>query len=322
MSDTFHIPVLLNEVIEYLDPQDGEIAFDATLGGGGHALEIAKRISPNGILIATDLDPESIKVAEKKFLEAEIKSKYFLRKANYRKIDSVLTELGLEQVDIVLADLGLSSYDFESSGRGFSFQKDEPLDMRFDPESSPEYKRHEPRTAKFLLKSLTEKELETMFSTYGEEKFSKKIARAIVEQRQEKEIETTADLFELIKKALPAKFRFKAGDSARRIFQSLRIEVNRELENIEEFLPKAFAALKPGGRMAVISFHSLEDRIVKHFFLSKAKGCICPPDFPQCVCGKTPEGKILTRKPVGPSEEEVESNRRSASAKMRVLQKV
>lgn len=321
MSGTYHIPVLLNEVIEYLDPMNGEVAFDATLGGGGHALEIAKRISPNGILIATDLDPASIDAAEKRFTDAGIQ-KYFLRRNNYRNIDQVLEELNISKVDIVLADLGLSSYDFDLSGRGFSFQKDEPLDMRFDPESSPENKRHEPRTAKYLLKHLTEKELEEIFSTYGEEKFSRKIARAIIESRQEKEIETTTELFELIKKALPAKFRFKAGDSARRIFQSLRIEVNRELENIEDFLPKAFHALKPGGRLAVISFHSLEDRIVKHFFLSKAKGCICPPDFPQCVCGKTSEAKILTRKPIGPSQEEVESNRRSASAKLRVLQKI
>lgn len=318
----FHTTVLLKESIEYLDPQIGDIMVDATLGGGGHALAIAKRIEPSGRLIALDLDPESIRVASEKFVLEKCSAEIILKNENYKNIDCVLSDLQIEKVDGIIADIGVSSYDFESSGRGFSFQKDELLDMRFNPADSPANKKYEPFTARFILGRYSEQELNELFSAYGEEKFSKRIARAIVSERQNREIATTIDLFDLIKKSLPGAIRFKAADSARRIFQALRIEVNKELANLEEFLPKAFEALKPGGRLLVISFHSLEDRIVKQYFLKKAQGCICPKEFPVCICGKTPEGKVLTHKPITASAEEVNNNSRSKPAKLRVIEKI
>ncbi len=317
----FHQAVLLKEVLEYLDPKSGNVIFDGTLGGGGHALALAEKIAPDGLIIATDLDPAALESAEKKFADAGVKTKHKFIHANYRDILEILVGEGITAVDAIIADVGVSSYDFEGSGRGFSFQKAEDLDMRFNPEFKASHKL-EPRTAKFLISSLQQFQLEEIFRDYGEEKFSRNIARAIVKARQEREIQTTTDLFEIIKKALPAPVRYKAGDSARRIFQALRIAVNHELENLEEFLPAAFSVLKPGGRIAIISFHSLEDRIVKQYFAAKAKGCICPPNFPQCVCGKNPEGKILTRKVIKASAEETEKNRRALPAKMRVLEKI
>lgn len=318
----YHIPVLLKEVLEYLDPQSDQTVFDGTLGGAGHSLEIAKKIQPNGILVATDLDPASLEAAQKIFDQQKISTKIHLIRGNYKDIDKTLVDLSIQKVDAILADIGISSYDLDNSARGFSFQKNEPLDMRFDPLAKPEQKRKEPLNAKFILMHYEQKDLERIFNEYGEEKFSRKIAAAIVKIRQEHEINSTEDLFNIIKQALPGALRFKAANSARRIFQALRIEVNKELENLEEFLPKAFAALKPNGRLAIISFHSLEDRIVKQFFTAKSKGCICPPEFPECICKKNAEAKLLTRKPLQASEEELKNNPRSASAKLRVLQKL
>jgi len=317
----FHTPVLSDEVLEYLNPKPGETAVDGTLGGAGHALEIAKRIEPDGTLVGIDLDSAAIDQAKKVFEKQKLKSKIFFAQDNYKNIDRVLENLAIKKADLILVDIGISSFDLEQSKRGFSFQKEEPLDMRFNTEDRLENKRKQPFTAYFILQSYPEKELEKIFREYGEEKFSRKIARVIVRHRQQTEILTTTDLLELIKQALPAPLRFKAADSARRIFQSLRIEVNAELENLKEFLPKAFRLLTPGGRLAVISFHSLEDRIVKQFFNDRAKGCICPPEFPICKCGRDAQAKILTKKPISAGSKEQEQNPRSKPAKLRVLQK-
>jgi len=268
------------------------------------------------------LDPESIKTAEQKFADDKVQAKSFFVKGNYKDIDSILSELGINSADAILVDIGISSYDLDLSKRGFSFQKEEPLDMRFDPESAPANKRHQPFNAKYILDSYSEEDLQNIFHQYGEEKFARRIAREIVRSMQQAEIFTTTDLFNLIKKSLPAPIRFKAADSARRIFQALRIEVNKELDNLEQFLPKAFSLLNPGGKLLVISFHSLEDRMVKQYFLEKAKGCICPPDFPECRCGRNPEAKILTKKPVTAGEQEQQQNPRSKPAKLRVIQKI
>ncbi len=318
----YHIPVLLKEIIQYLNPQPGQIVVDGTLGGGGHSLALAKAIQPDGTLVGIDLDPASLEEAKKTFTAAGIKTATHFVRGNYKDIDTILEGLNIKNIDAIFADIGISSYDLENSARGFSFQKNEALDMRFDPLSKPEHKRKEPLTAKFILSQYEQKDLENIFKTYGEEKFARNIAALIVKTRQEKDISSTEDLFDLIKQAIPAKFRFKAADSARRVFQSLRIEVNGELDNLQTFLPKAFALLKPGGKLAVISFHSLEDRIVKQFFAKKAKGCICPPDFPQCVCGKNAEGKILHKKTIQASEAEITANPRSRPAKLRVIQKI
>ncbi len=319
---TFHIPVLLNEILAQLEPQPGQIIVDGTLGGGGHSVELAKRIQPNGTLIGLDVDPFAIEVATQKIKEAKLTSKIILLKDNYRYVKKIINDLGIEKVDSILIDIGISSYDLEGSHRGFSFQKDEPLDMRFDPEATAQNRHKEPFDAAYIVNHYEEQDLKKIFDDYGEDKHSSRIARAIVARRQETKIKTTTELFEIIKKSLPAALRFKAGDNARRIFQSLRIEVNHELDNLKNFLPNAFEALAPNGKLAVISFHSLEDRMVKQFFLEKARGCICPSDFPECRCGKTPEGKILTRKIITASQEEIIGNSRSAPAKLRVIQKI
>ena len=319
---SFHTPVLLNEVLEFLDPKPGQTIIDGTLGGGGHSLALAKAIEPKGILVGIDLDPAALTEATAKIKDADIKSEIHFVKGNYKDIKKIVSDLGLKEINAIIIDIGISSYDLEGSNRGFSFQKHEPLDMRFDPEARPAHKEKEPFTARYIANHYSEKELKQIFDQYGEEKFSSRIVRGIIEHRQENKIETTEDLFNIIKHSLPAAFRFRAGDRARRIFQALRIEVNKELENLEKFLPDAFEILAKNGKLAVISFHSLEDRIVKHFFLEKAKGCICPPDFPQCVCGKEPLAKILTKKPITASGEEQKENSRSTPAKLRVIQKI
>lgn len=319
---SFHIPVLLEETLKYLQPESGQIIVDGTLGGGGHTIRLAKAVEPDGTVIGIDLDPAAIAEAQKNVESQNFASKVILVRGNYKDIKEIINNQGINKVNGILIDIGISSYDLEGSQRGFTFQKKEILDMRFDPDATPHNKNKEPYTAKYILNHFQEHELKAMFEEYSEDKFSGRIAKGVVTDRQTKEFEYTEDLFETIKKSLPAKFRFKAGDSARRIFQALRIEVNHELENLQKFLPEAFDSLLPAGKLAVISFHSLEDRIVKRFFLEKALGCICPPDFPICQCGKTPLGKILTKKPVTASEGELQQNSRSAPAKLRVIQKI
>lgn len=296
-----HVPVLLQEVIKYLEPKPGKKFIDATLGGGGHARAI---IEHGGQVLGIDRDP---KVAK----NAKIKT----AAGDFKNLKSIAEENGFEKVDGVLFDLGLGSHQLDDAERGFSFQKSGPLDMRYNPEQA--------LTAQKLVNEFPEKELVKIFYRFGEERrFGKRIARAILEARKAGRIETTFELFELIKKTLPSKLRFKAGDTARRIFMSLRIAVNDELASIEQALPQALDILAGHGRLVVISFHSLEDRLVKSFMVEAAKDCICPPSFPVCRCDKQAALRILTKKPVQASQEEIAQNPRSRSAKLRAAEKL
>ncbi|MDP2932647.1 MAG: 16S rRNA (cytosine(1402)-N(4))-methyltransferase RsmH [bacterium] len=300
-----HIPVLLKEVIEYLNPASGKIFIDATYGGGGHSKALLEKVGSEGKVLAID--------ADRGISEIKDKSLIFVR-GNFKDLAEIAKSSGLRQVDGILFDLGLSSLELEDAGRGFSFSKDGPLDMRFDQTTG--------RTAADIVNISSEQELRKIFEDFGEEHLSKRIARVILQERASHKPRTTRELFELIKKAVPASLRMRTGDVARRIFQSLRIAVNGELENLENALPQAFGLLKPGGRIVAISFHSLEDRIVKRYFLKLAKGCTCPPEFPQCICGKKPQARILTRKPVAALKQEVALNSRAKSAKLRAVEKL
>jgi 16S rRNA (cytosine1402-N4)-methyltransferase len=312
MENYEHIPVLLNEVLEYLSPGPGQNIVDATLGGGGYSIAILKEIGETGKLLAIDLDKDAIENARTKIQEPRSKNCIFAH-GNFTKIDHIVKNHNFPAPDGIVADLGLSSYELEH--RGISFQTNQPLDMRFD--------QSQPEDAKFILNSYDEKRLEKIFREFGEEKFSRQIAKKIIGNRQQAvEIKHTKELYQIIQEALPKPVKHKADDSARRIFQALRIEVNHELENLQEFLPKAFDLLVPGGRMVVVSFHSLEDRIVKQFFVGLTKGCVCPPDFPQCICGRDPKGRILTKKPVSANSHELAQNSKSKPAKLRAIQKL
>lgn len=321
-----HVPVLLNEVIQQLGPRPGQYFVDATLGGGGYSLAILERIRPNGQVLAIDLDEDALDNFKFEYLnptsETNSKSKtlnskqIILRKGNFRDIDKIIRHHDFPAPDGIVADIGLSSHQLDGSERGISFQKKEVLDMRFDKSSDQP-------DAKFILNNYEQDRLLKIFRDYGEEKFARQIIKKIFEVRSKKqEVRHTTDLYAIIQDALPKPIKHRADDSARRIFQALRIEVNHELENLEEFLPKAFGILKPGGRLAVVSFHSLEDRIVKQYFAGLSRGCVCPLEFPTCICGKNPQGKILTKKPVVASEMEIKNNPRSKPAKLRVIQKL
>ncbi|TSA45650.1 16S rRNA (cytosine(1402)-N(4))-methyltransferase [bacterium] len=357
-----HIPVLLKEVTEYLDPSPGKKFIDATVGGGGHAKELIKNgaavlgidrdssviasisdLSLRGVTPATGRrgNPKDDEIASLTLAMTEKKKgarndELRVVQGNFADLKKIAEANGFAEVDGILFDLGLGSHQLDDPKRGFSFQKTGPLDMRYDigsPSTSsgnillPERSRAgrggvEGLTAARIVNSYSEKELIRIFYQYGEERrFGKRIARAILEARKTGEIATTSQLFDLIKKTLPGKFRFKAGDTARRIFQALRIEVNGELKNLEKALPQALQLLKKGGRLVVISFHSLEDRIVKNFFLREAKDCVCPPEFPVCVCGKKPNVRVLTKKPAMAAAEEAEMNSRARSAKLRAAEK-
>ena len=305
-----HVPVLLKEVIEYLVPKPGQKFIDATFGGGGHGVAISKAIGKKGSLLAIDANLDAVKDSRFKIRDLRFKIVH----GNFRDIGAIARKNGFEKVDGILFDLGLSSDMLDDPQRGFSFQKDGPLDMRYD--RGKDWKAYD------FVNLADENQLAEIFKKYGEEKFSKKIARAIVNIRKEEKIETTAELFNLIKQALPGKLRHKSGGPARRIFQAIRIEVNDELGALKAALPQTLQLLDSGSRLAVISFHSLEDRIVKHFFRDAEKGCTCPVDFPRCVCGKKPLVKILTKKPVVPSEEEIAINSRARPAKLRVAEKI
>ena len=302
-----HTPVLLKEVIEYLNPRPGENFVDATLGGGGYSKAILEKIG-GGSLLSIDLDKDAIGHSK----ELGVRN-WELVHGNFAQIDKIVEHHKFNNIGGIVADLGLSSYELEH--RGMSFQTDQPLDMRFNLEG-------EHIDAKFVLNNYDEGRLRKIFEDYGEEKFSRQIVRKIIETRSKSEIKNATDLYKIIVNALPKPVKHRADDSARRIFQALRIEVNHELQNLEEFLPKAFDVLNPGGRMVIVSFHSLEDRIVKQFFVGLSKGCVCPIDFPQCVCGKNPQAKILTKKPVMASEEELKKNPRAKPAKLRAVIKL
>ncbi|HBT20119.1 MAG TPA: 16S rRNA (cytosine(1402)-N(4))-methyltransferase [Peptococcaceae bacterium] len=307
-----HVPVLLNEVIEGLKIKADGVYVDCTLGGGGHSVEIAKRLGPEGTLVGIDQDPDALRAAEKNLygFDAHVK----IIQGNFRHLDGILKELGIRKVDGFLADLGVSSYQLENPARGFTYQEDAPLDMRMDPNSE--------LTAEKIVNTFSKEELEKIISEYGEEKWASRIASFIVERRKKKPILTSGELVEIIKAAVPAGARRRGPHPARRTFQALRIAVNDELNALRELLDLMVRYAGPGGRICVISFHSLEDRMVKEAFQKYAQGCICPADFPRCVCGKSPSIRIITRKPITAGEKEKELNPRSRSAKLRVAEKI
>ena len=302
-----HISVLLYETVNSLNIKPDGIYVDGTVGGAGHSTEIAKRLT-TGRIICFDQDPDAIKTATERLANYNATIVH----SNFSNIKSELEKLGVEKVDGIMMDLGVSSYQLDEGSRGFSYHKDAPLDMRMSKEGT---------TAADLVNNLSVYELCNIFEKYGEEKFSFKIAKGIERARQVKPIETTLELAEIISSSVPAAAR-RDGHPARKCFQALRIAVNGELEILENALKDAFECLNVGGILSVITFHSLEDRIVKNTFSSFCKGCECPPDFPVCVCGKTPDGELVTRKPVLPSEEEISNNQRSRSAKLRSVKKI
>ena len=307
-----HKSVLLDETIESLDIKPDGIYVDGTLGGGGHASEVCRRLGDKGRFIGIDQDAAAIAAASERL--KEFGDKVTIVRSNYENIDEVLKELGISQVDGIYLDLGVSSYQLDTAERGFTYREDDaPLDMRMD-------QRNE-MTAKDIVNTYSESELFHIIKNYGEDRFAKNIAKHIVRARQEKEIETTGELIEIIKAAIPAKVRATGGHPAKRTFQAIRIELNKELEVLENSIDKMTDLLAPGGRLSIITFHSLEDRIVKNRFRINENPCTCPPDFPVCMCGKKSKGRVVTRKPILPSEEELSENKRSKSAKLRVFEK-
>lgn len=306
-----HVPVLTQELIDLLDVRVDSRVIDCTFGGGGHAAAVAADLGPHGVLVACDQDP----IAEDYYLdlraELRCRSRFFL--GNFADTLVELIENDFRATHIYM-DLGVSSMQIDTPDRGFSYSYDAPLDMRMDPSL--------PVTAADILNSWPEEALTTLFGRYGEERYSRRIARAVVNRRANTPYARTTELVDTIKTAIPTPARFAAGNPARRIFQALRIEVNDELRSLRRALPEAFSLLEPGGVMAVISFHSLEDRIVKEFFVGKAKACTCPPGFPVCVCGGKATGELLTSKAVTPGPRELQNNPRSSSAKLRALRKL
>ena len=310
-SATDHVPVLAEEVRGLLAVQPGQTVIDATFGAGGHAALLAADLGGRGKLIAIDRDPGARAYFDRLARRSPLQMR-FLR-GDFAVVLEQLAQNGAE-ADAVLLDLGVSSMQIDRPERGFSYAVDAPLDMRMDPASEP--------SAADLVNEAPERELQTIFRRYGEERYARQIARAIVRRRKEERYERTSDLVETIKAAIPAPARFGDGHPAKRVFQALRIAVNDELGSLEAALPAAFAMLRPGGRLAVISFHSLEDRMVKRFMRDLERGCDCPPDFPVCVCGKEPELRSLSRKAIRPSGRETAANPRASSARLRVAVKV
>ncbi len=305
-----HQPVLLQEVINYLNPVPGMVILDCTLGGGGHAQALLSRILPGGCLIGLDQDQAALEAADRR-LALLGKANYQIVHANFKDLDQVLLS---RQVDGILFDLGVSSYQLDQKERGFSYQEDVPLDMRMDQTAALK--------AFDLVNEGSLQELTKIIGEYGEEKWAKRIASFIVQARKKKSLHTTGQLVEIIKQAIPSGARRQGPHPAKRTFQALRIAVNQELDVLVPALEKGLQVLKPAGRMVVITFHSLEDRLVKRVFQKWAKDCTCPADFPVCVCENRPQVKILTKKPVIPSVEEIEKNPRARSAKLRAVEKL
>jgi 16S rRNA (cytosine1402-N4)-methyltransferase len=306
-----HVPVLAAELIDLLDPRPGDVAVDCTFGAGGHARLVAERLGATGELIAIDRDPAARERFEE--LAAEVPCATRFVQAPFAE---ALRDLGAEGVraDVVYLDLGMSSMQVDTRERGFSYAYDAPLDMRMDPEDE--------LSAADIVNTWEERRLSTLLRDYGEERFARQIARAIVRARARAELTTTTELVDVIKAAVPAPARFAAGHPAKRTFQAIRIAVNDELGQIDAALPAAWDLLREGGRFAGISFHSLEDRRVKRFLAARARGCICPPDLPVCACGRVPEGELITRRGVVPTEGELDANPRARSARMRVARKL
>ena len=306
-----HLSVLPEEVIEGLKIDPSGIYVDGTLGGGGHAFLVAEKLSRGGKLIGIDRDAEAIEAATKR-LEPFI-DRVTIVKGNYENAKQILSDLGIDKVNGILLDLGVSSYQFDNKDRGFSYREDAPLDMRMD--------RSDVMTAYDVVNTYSENELYRILKDYGEEKFAKNIAARIVKNREIAPIRTTFELTETIKASIPARFRETGGHPSKKTFQAIRIEVNRELDILKNVIGDLIDLLAPGGRLCIISFHSLEDRIVKQAFKEAEDPCICPPDFPVCVCGRKSKGKVVTRKPVTAGEEELENNQRAHSAKLRIFEK-
>lgn len=306
-----HKSVLLNETVDSLAIKPDGIYVDGTLGGGGHAYEVAGRLGEKGRLIGIDQDAAAIEAASGRL--EPFKEKVTIVRSNYEKINEVLDELDIPKVDGIYLDLGVSSYQLDTAERGFTYRENAPLDMRMDQRKT--------ETAKDIINTYGEMELYRVIRDYGEDRFAKNIAKHIVRARQEKEIETTGELIEIIKAAIPAKVRATGGHPAKRTFQAIRIELNKELEVLEHSIDTMIDRLAPGGRLSIITFHSLEDRIVKSRFRLAENPCTCPPDFPVCMCGKKSKGRVVTRKPILPKEEELSENSRSKSAKLRVFEK-
>lgn len=306
-----HKSVLLDETIENLAIKPDGIYVDGTLGGGGHSYEIAKRLSDKGRLIGIDQDADAIAAATKR-LET-FKDKVTIVRNNYCNMDSVLKELNIEKVDGIVLDLGVSSYQLDTAERGFTYNVDVPLDMRMD--------QRQEITARDIVNDYSEFDLFRIIRDYGEDKFAKNIAKHIVAARQEKPIETTFELNEIIKAAIPAKMRAVGGHPSKKTYQAIRIELNHELDVLKDSIDMMIEHLNEDGRFCIITFHSLEDRIVKTGFRNNENPCTCPPDFPVCVCGKASKGRVVTRKPIIPSEEEIEENKRSKSSKLRVFER-
>lgn len=306
-----HKSVLLEECIEGLRIRPDGVYVDGTLGGAGHSYEICRRLSEKGRLIGIDQDEDAIRASTERL--REFGDRVSIVKSNYVSMKQVLHEQGITQVDGILLDLGVSSYQLDTGERGFSYMINAPLDMRMD--------RRQRLTAGDVVNTYPEEKLYQIIKEYGEERFAKSIARNIVRRREEKQIETTDELVEIIRASMPAKAKNAKGHPAKRTFQAIRIEVNQELQVLEEAMEDMVSLLADEGRLCIITFHSLEDRIVKNFYRKMENPCTCPPDFPVCVCGKKPRGKVITRKPILPGVEELEKNRRSKSAKLRIFEK-
>ena len=303
-----HIPVMLHEAVDGLNIRPDGVYVDGTAGGGGHSAEILSRLE-SGMLYSIDQDPDAIAEVTERFKNNEHSK---ILQGNFGDMKALLSAVGVTAVDGVLLDIGVSSHQLDEGSRGFSYHEDAPLDMRMSQSGA---------TAADLVNSMELSELSRIISLYGEEKYAYSIAKGIVRAREEKSIETTLELAEIVKNNVPQKVR-RDGHPARKTFQAIRIAVNRELEVLEKGLEGAFELLNKGGRLSVITFHSLEDRVTKQLMKDKAQGCTCPKDFPVCVCGNVPKAKIITRKPILPSDEELEANPRARSAKLRVLEKL
>ncbi|ACD24371.1 MULTISPECIES: 16S rRNA (cytosine(1402)-N(4))-methyltransferase RsmH [unclassified Clostridium] len=306
-----HISVLLNECLDALDIKDNGIYVDCTLGGAGHSSHILERLSNEGLLIGIDQDRDALKAAKERLKRFE-NVKYV--HSNFYDIDNILQNLDIPKVDGILMDLGVSSYQLDEGARGFSYMKDAPLDMRMN--------RDNDFSAYEIVNEYSEDELYKIIRNYGEERFAKRISNCIVNRRSDKPIETTMELVDIIKAAIPAKARREGPHPAKRTFQAIRIEVNSELKILNQTIEDGVNRLKPGGRMAIITFHSLEDRIVKLKFRELNDPCTCPREFPMCICGKKPSVRLISRKGIEPTKEEVEENPRSRSAKLRIIEKL
>lgn len=309
--DFKHVSVLLDETIDGLNINPDGIYVDGTLGGGGHSYQICKRLSPKGRLIGIDQDGEALEAARERLKEFE--DRITLVRSNYCEINTILQDLEVTKVDGIVLDLGVSSYQLDNLERGFSYKSDAPLDMRMD--------QRQLKTASDVVNTYSELELYRIIRDYGEDKFAKNIAKHIVMAREKEMLRTTSQLSEVIKAAIPMKIQAKGGHPAKKTFQAIRIEVNRELDVLKESLDTMIEHLNPNGRICVITFHSLEDRIVKIKFKENENPCTCPPNFPVCVCGKVSRGKVVTRKPIIPTEQEMVDNKRSKSSKLRIFER-